>query len=190
MGLFTAIRKLRYPQNTDQFNPPADFQRLASDVDAHLFPWRETAADLPGTDNWDGRLMYVKDVDALYRFLAGPGWGALRYFPNEIAPSGYAIGAPWTIQAASRIIKAGPEVLLQMNFASSAGGVSTGVVFGSVPASVRPTNNQYVTFYITSGVGRGIGLAEISATNGAVTMLYMSDTGGTFIRFNCSYRLD
>lgn len=69
MGLTTAVRKLRYPVNTDAFNPPLHIKQLAEDVDALLGESVPTAASLPMVDNWPNRSILVEDEDTVYVWI-------------------------------------------------------------------------------------------------------------------------
>lgn len=118
MGLLTAIRKFRYPQSTDAFNPPLHFKQLADDVDTwtgnNVVPVVTDSADrdakfpspTQGLRAFRRDLAYVETYLEAYNAVSNPG-GAVPagWYP----PVGTVLGM--AVADGSNFLAPGPSTL-------------------------------------------------------------------------------
>lgn len=98
-----------------------------------------TVADLPVTDNWTGRLIYVQEDDRLRRW-SGTQWGVIGFPPSIFTEP--AIGSGWDTPSINQLYQRSGWVQLTFN-ARRTSAAAVGAVIAEVPVGYRGNHNVF-----------------------------------------------
>jgi hypothetical protein len=159
---------LRFPELSDDNNPPADIQALAEDVDGTYGANAANPAALPISGDFAGQRVWLVDRKG-YAVWTGTGWD----IDTPPTTAGITLGSGFTTVAeGTKVSKIAGEVTLRLAAQKATIGASDVIV--NVPAGFRPPAGEV---YRLSGSFNAVGRYATVNPSGDVTM-DAATTGG------------
>jgi len=137
----------------------------------------DTVADLPASNNWPGRTVWVTSAGLDYTWN-GSGWVASGPFKRQTNP---AASANNTIDPQSKFDLVGNRLFVSALITTTLTFGPNGLLF-TLPVGLRPLETHTFTIHLVSGTHEGFGWGVVNTDGTVKTGAYMTNSAASALR--------